>query len=748
MTKKTNHSFKTFLEKHLNTAQQRAVKRQKGSILVVAGAGSGKTRVITARITHLMINKNVFPSSIVALTFTNKSALEMKERIASFLDSHNELPFIGTFHAYCVRLLKQNQERLATPFFSILDEDDKQKMIKSILQHNNLHKQIAPKTIAYHISHMKNHTLDPTKPPLVYLNNQLFKDIYHAYETEKQANKCLDFDDLLLETLRLFKKHRDFKAAFQEQIAHILVDEYQDTNVVQHELLKQMANHKKELVVNSICAVGDEDQSIYSWRGATVANMLNFKKDFPATTIIKIEQNYRSVQPILDIANNVIQQNTQRIPKTLWSAKKGRDRIHCLSYLSEYQEAHAITQCILVAQQQYERKDIAILYRTHYQSRAIEEALIKESIPYRIIGGVQFYERKEIKDLLAYLKIIANPFDRTSLFRIINVPARGLGAKFEKQLYTQWHNEPFLTFKQIIEQLIKNETYTKSKLEALKEFTNVFDQLESTNMPSAALDQILQKTDYLQFLKNNYEPEDAQSRIDNIKELMDAIKHFESQGLKTITDFLQEVTLMQDKTARHKENNDTVLLMTLHAAKGLEFDVIILPGLEEGLLPTNRALQHDDRIEEERRLFYVGITRAKERLLITHTKHRYSYGQMVDQLPSRFLDEITQSLLPQDDCSYWNQDQTHDFFAQWFNVSEKSTSFTPAQKPPPKKQKTVIKRSTKNTSLLKKNQPVRHKTYGIGMVEKVEKKDTGKWYVTVRFKNALKKILADHLQRI
>ncbi len=750
MLKNNNHPFNIFLTEQLNKAQQKAVQYQKGSILVIAGAGSGKTRVITARITHLIINNHVLPSSITALTFTNKAANEMKKRIASFLGNHHELPFIGTFHSYCVRLLKQNQERLVTPFFSIMDQDDQHKMIKNILQRCGLHKQIAPKTAAYQISQMKNHTADPGQLPKEHLLNPLLEDVYQAYETEKRASKCLDFDDLLLEALRLFKQHRDFKKDFQEQISHILVDEYQDTNIVQHELLKQMAKRNKQLAVESICAVGDEDQSIYSWRGATVANMLNFKKDFANTAVIKIEQNYRSVQSILDIANNIIQNNKKRTPKKLWSEKKGRDRLYDLACLTEYQEAHVIAQFLLTAQQKHKLNTIAILYRTHTQSRALEEALIKESIPYKIIGGIQFYERKEIKDLLAYLKLIANPFDRTSLFRIINVPARGLGAKFEEQFYTHWHDEPFLTFQQLIQKLIDQKAFPKSKLNALREFLAVFDNLEPTTLPSKALDQILSKAQYLQHLKHNCEAQEAQARIDNIRELIDAIKHFESQNVKTTAQFLEEVMLMQDKMARHKQNNDTVSLMTLHAAKGLEFDVVILPGLEEGLLPSTRSMHLDDASEEERRLFYVGITRAKERLLITHAKNRYSYGQMNNQFSSRFLDEIPDHLMPREDCSYWNQADQHQFFSDWLGIGKKTTrTFSPAKKITlAAKSKIKSTSSARSTFSWKKNQPVSHTKYGMGMVEKVEKKGVDKLYVTVRFKTGVKKILADYLQRV
>jgi len=742
-------SFDTFLENDLNPAQKQAATHSNGAILVIAGAGSGKTRVITARITYLIINKNALPSSIVALTFTNKAANEMKNRITQFLGNNHELPFIGTFHSYCVRLLKKNPDLLTSPFFSILDSSDQQKLIKAILQRSNLHKQFTAKSVSYQISQMKNHSTSPDKLEQSYLTNPLLYDIYQAYEKEKKASKCLDFDDLLLETLQLFKKHHTFKELQQEQVDHILVDEYQDTNVVQHALLKQMATKNKQLFVKSICAVGDEDQSIYSWRGATITNILNFKKDFSKTKIIKIEQNYRSVQPILDIANKVIQNNTQRNPKKLWSNKRGNNRIQILSCLSEYQEAETIAQMLTVIQQKHALNTVAILYRTHTQSRAIEEALIKQSIPYKIIGGVQFYERKEIKDLLAYLRLIANPFDRTSFFRVINTPSRGLGVKFEEQFYAKWHSEPFLTFHQIATTCVKAKIVILSKAKALQQFVALFDGLDPTNKPSTAVEHIMRNTAYLSYIKNTYDPPEAQVRIDNIKEFINAIKYFELHHGNTITLFLDDVALMQEKMNSKKNPESTVMLMTLHAAKGLEFDTIVLSGLEEGLLPTSRALQQDDALEEERRLFYVGITRAKERLLLLHTKYRYSYGQMVDQSPSRFLHEIPPSL-PHDDCSYWKQAQLSTFFSDWFGIKKKTSVMTFQRARPVTDQKSQSKKAIPDFSYpgWKKNQPVIHKKYGTGIIKMIEKKEKNKIYVTVLFKRGTKKILSDHLQTI
>jgi DNA helicase-2/ATP-dependent DNA helicase PcrA len=747
------NTFNDFLKDNLNSSQQKAVHHEAGAILIVAGAGSGKTRVITARITNLLLNKNVTASSIIALTFTNKAATEMKERIASFLGEHTQLPFVGTFHAYCVQLLKKYHDYLTHPFISILDSDDQLKMIQAILQRNGLQKQFSAKNVAYQISQMKNHTIDTNQPATEYLTHPMLTEIYNAYEAEKRASKTFDFDDLLLEALRLLKNNTVVRHQFQNHIRHILIDEYQDTNLVQHELLKTMSLYDNDLAIDSVCAVGDEDQSIYSWRGATVANMTHFKTTFPHTTVITIEQNYRSVQQILTVANHTIQNNSCRTPKTLWSEKKGTNRIYQLVCLTEYQEARAIAQLLLIAKAKYGLHNVGILYRTHTQSRTLEEALLKESIPYRIIGGIQFYERKEIKDLLAYLKIIANPFDRTSFFRIINVPARGLGDKFEEAFYITWSQESFASWHDIIKQYSADKALGKAKLAHLNAFVHVFENLTPTTPTSQALEQIIVRTGYIQYIKNSEEAQEAQARLDNIKELLDAIKHLEKNGTTTINDFLDEVALMQDKMSKQNRDSNAVSLMTLHAAKGLEFDLVILPGLEEVIIPTTRSLNAIETLEEERRLFYVGITRAKEHLLISHVKHRYSYGSMTNQLPSRFLDEIPTDLAPEHDCAHWGPLQIQTLFAEWLNTKTKKPSdiyipsFTAAATAPTPQPEPIKAAPIKNASW-KKNQPVKHKKYGVGTIQDIEEKTSGETHLIIRFKTGTKKIVAQFIQRL
>lgn len=762
-TEHVNH-FNAFLKNSLNDAQHQAVTHGNGSLLIVAGAGSGKTRVITARITHLMLNQNALPSSIVALTFTNKAALEMKERIEKFLARKQDLPFVGTFHSFCLRLLKQNSELLDNPFFSILDEDDQHKIIQNIINTAGLNKKITAKQIAYQISQIKNQTLTPDAHDIHSLN-PLIRDVFTAYEKEKIISKCLDFDDLLLETVKLFKKNPDFKKQFQDITHHILVDEYQDTNVVQHELLKQMAlvdSNKKSspLAVDSLCAVGDEDQSIYSWRGATVTNIMNFVNDFKNTKLIKIEQNYRSVQSILDLANHVITKNSNRNPKNLWSKKKGSDRIRQIAFLSEYQEAEALALFLKHAAKKQKLNTIAILYRTHFQSRAIEEALIKNSIPYKIIGGIQFYERKEIKDILAYLKLIVNPFDRASFFRVINCPLRGLGNKFEEQFQQKWNANLFATFKDIAQMMIDEKEITGTKKDALISFIKIFDEFNHTDKPCKTVQNIITATAYFSYLKESYDPEEAMGKIDNVKELLKAIEHLEAQKVTTIAEFLDEVALMQAQIQEDSNEKDPVLLMTLHAAKGLEFDTVILTGLEEGLLPSTRSLAMEESVEEERRLFYVGITRAQERLILTHSRYRYQYGTMIDQRPSRFVQEIPNGSIPIFDGSYWNTIQTSQFFSGWISSKPSDISyahcaqekgFESTEKSKKINNNNVIpshpeKHASASRRIYKMNQPVSHPKFGLGIIEDIELRPNGATYLQIKFKSGSKKLDSSFIQ--
>jgi len=746
-------AFNQFLEQNLNLEQKKAVTAKDGVFLVVAGAGSGKTRVITSRIANLIINEGVAAGTIIGLTFTNKAAHEMRERILTFLPGGMQLPFLGTFHSYCLRILKSNTDQLDTPFTSILDSDDQQKLLSGLIKRNGLGKQVTAKRLSYTISQIKNRLQHKKEDIIDYFNQDpMIRDIYAAYEQEKVASKCLDFDDLLLETVKLFEKNKTFKKEFQDHIQHLLVDEYQDTNLVQHLLLKHMTLDKKNRIIDSLCVVGDEDQSIYSWRGATIQNILHFKKDFPETKTIKIEQNYRSVQPILEAANTVITHNKNRNPKKLWSNKKGSNRIKTITCSSEYQEGDIVSHFLKIASKKQKLSDIAILYRAHYQSRAIEEALIRNSIPYKIIGGIQFYERKEIKDILAYLRLVINPFDRVSFFRIINCPLRGLGKKFEDFFYNRWNTEIFSHFKEIAQKIIEEKQVTPIKQKALISFLDIFKNIDINTKPSKAIEKIILASSYLTHIKNSYEKEEADSRLENIKELIRATQHMEKQEVKNISQFLDAVALMQESSHQINEmpDQDPVMMMTLHAAKGLEFDTVIIVGLEEGLLPSGRSLHEDDALEEERRLFYVGITRAKERLLLTSSDYRYAFGQTSYQIPSRFLKEMPQKLLGEIDLTQAADHQISATFYRWLGINHPThprtsvLTFGSAKKGASKPKKTAQRKTTNNR--LKKHQPVSHKKFGIGVVHKVEEKAGGKIYITAKFKMGMKKIDSQFLQ--
>jgi len=792
-------NFNSYLKKELNPSQLQAVEHKKGGILVIAGAGSGKTRVITCRIANLIIKEKADPKSILALTFTNKAAKEMKERVSNFTGTDTAMPFVGTFHSYCLLLLRRNSRLLTQPQFAIIDEDDKKALLKQILKKNGLEKQIGVAALSSHISKTKNKVKDLEEEQL-HLQQNIMKELYLTYESEKSRMHCLDFDDLLLNTLNLFKKNPEFKEQFQGKIKHILVDEYQDTNGVQHNLLKQMGLDKKnKLALDSICAVGDEDQSIYSWRGAVVKNISKFQKDFAPMQKIKIEQNYRSVDPILQAANSVIENNKIRNKKKLWSDRKAKNRILVLSCRSEYKESDAVASLINAITQKDSKTNIAILYRTHFQSRVIEEALLYQNIAYKIIGDIQFYQRKEIKDLLAYLRLIVNPYDKISFFRVINYPTRGLGTQFENQLLEEWEQNPLFDFSQLLKNILETTKLPPKKVVAIKDFLNIFEDLKKEHKASDLLDTILKKTQLISKLQTNSEPQESEMRVGNIKELIRAIDHFEKRKykkpkgsskkkIKNLVDFLEEIALIQDKQEMHTQDNPIqVQMMTLHAAKGLEFDTVIMAGLEEGVFPTTRSLNSYEAIEEERRLFYVGMTRAKNRLILTNAKNRNSYGELYIQTPSRFLGEVPRTLLQEFVITNERSYQLTSTFNRWLGIRKQTEDFmffgaqipkfaienskkeklkktkvpkiykTP--KAPQRKQNKAVKENKPSgakkpgeilatESKWKKNQIVSHKTFGVGIVQKIEQLNSSKFSITVSFKNGTKKLLSRFLKRI
>lgn len=664
MNQDLRQTFNDFLTTQLNAQQQKAVVQKQGGFLVIAGAGSGKTRIITSRIANLILNEDVQPRSIIALTFTNKAAGEMKERLQRFFQGHYALPFVGTFHSYCLLLLRSNPTLLPYAQFSILDSDDQLALINRIVKQHNLGKFATASQLCAQISNVKNKAFMGMS--IEEFATPMLREVYATYEEEKAQAHCFDFDDLILQVLTLFKKNDEFRTKFQQKVRHILVDEYQDTSHVQHQLLKYMGlDTSNKFAVDSLCAVGDEDQSIYSWRGATVTNMLKFENDFAPVTMIKVEQNYRSVEPILKVANSVIANNRLRNPKNLWSDRQAKNRIIVLKCRSSEQEAEAIALFLKSLPSSTTRSEVAILYRTHFQSRSIEEALIHHAIPYKIIGGIRFYERKEIKDLLGYLRLITNPYDKISLLRVINCPTRGLGKKFEEDLINTWQQQRFLDFKQLLPLMTEQETGVKRA--AIQEFISFFEDLDKDMLPNQALQHIINRTEYLNYLRTSFDAKEAETKIENVKELLQSVCLYESTrkepGQATLENFLHEVTLLQEQI-HDEEDGDQVQMMTLHAAKGLEFKIVLLSGLDEGILPSSRSLNAPDALEEERRLFYVGITRAEEYLLMFCANYRNTFGQIVDQVPSRFVSEMPNGLVMHADIEKMYPSQMTPFFTR------------------------------------------------------------------------------------
>lgn len=602
-------------------------------------------------------------------------------------------------------------------------------MLKGIINKYGLLKKITVKALSSAISQHKNSLLGISDP--------LLEELCNVYEREKTNAHCLDFDDLLLEVLKLFRTNAEFKRDFQQKIRHVLVDEYQDTNLVQHSLLKQIAQDDTgQFTIDSLCVVGDEDQSIYSWRGATIQNIVYFKRDFPQTTTITIAQNYRSVQPILETANAIIENNLTRNPKKLWSEKPAYDRIRKLQCASSYQEGDTVSKLALLHIKKNNGQSIAVLYRSHYQSRAIEEALIRSSVPYKIIGGVKFYDRQEIKDLLAYMRLVMNPFDRMSMSRVINVPSRGLGDKFVENFIALWDQQPFLNGFQILQHMLDEKIVSGLKAESVRSFINLFHNFNRTDSAQDVVEYFLTKITYLDYLKDHFSPEDSQAKIGNIKELVNAVASFSKQGISTVEQFLEEVALLQEHII-DEATHDYISLMTLHAAKGLEFDTVILTGLEENILPSAHATYAQETIEEERRLLYVGITRARERLLLTHVRYRYTFGTMADQRTSRFVHELP-DWINQTDCSQWSIIDIHSYLRDWYSEKITATAVTKT-KPALIISDTIFDDEPLEQSLpqLRLNQKVRHTTFGIGIIKELEKE--AKMLLSPPFNLALRK---------
>lgn len=633
----------------LNPEQQKAVKATEGPLLIMAGAGSGKTRVLTHRIGYLMVEKGVNPYNILAITFTNKAAREMRERIGKIMGGTAEQVWISTFHSMCVRILRRDIDRIGfNRNFTILDSTDQLSVIKGILKANNIDpKKFDPRAILGSISSAKNELIAPdeyAKTAGGYYE-KIVSDVYEEYQKRLRKNQALDFDDLIMSTIQLFKRVPEVLEYYQHKFQYIHVDEYQDTNRAQYLLVKLLAARFKNL-----CVVGDSDQSIYRWRGADIANILSFEKDYPNATVILLEQNYRSTKRILAAANNVIANNVNRKPKNLWTENQQGNKIVYYRADSEQGEAQFVAGKVkeLTKNDRFKLSDIAVLYRTNAQSRVMEEVFLKSNIDYTIVGGTKFYDRKEIKDMLAYLRLIANPDDDISLQRVINVPKRGIGSTSIDKLanFAAMHDLSLFQALASVELIGLSPKTTRAAAEfrdLIQNYTRMQEFLSVTEL----VEDVLEKSGYREMLKAEKSIE-AQSRLENLDELMSVTKTFEKASEdKSLIAFLTDLALVADIDSLEDDGDqaDAVVLMTLHSAKGLEFPVVFIIGMEEGVFPHSRSLMEEAEMEEERRLAYVGITRAEQSLFLTNAQMRTLFGRTNMNPPSRFIHELPAELI-------------------------------------------------------------------------------------------------------
>ena len=624
----------------LNPEQKRAVEATEGPLLILAGAGSGKTKTLTHRIAYILSEGLAAPAEILAVTFTNKAAGEMRARVAALTGQSPEnrafMPYLGTFHAICVRILRSSGEIAGiSKNFVIWDEADRLAAVKQVSKQLKINdKKFPPRLLASMISSAKNEMVTPaefaqvTEGPVGQAADKVFK----GYEALLADTNALDFDDLIGKTVGLLQKQSVVRKKWQVQFKYIMVDEYQDTNSAQYKLVKLLTGPHKNIAV-----VGDDWQSIYSWRGADFRNILNFEKDYPKALVIKLEQNYRSTKNILDAAHGVIRHNQNRSEKKLWTAASDGTPVQVVALASERAEAETIaSQIQTLTSGGLKYSDHSVLYRTNAQSRAIEEVFIRRGLPYRIIGGVRFYDRKEIKDIMAYLRLIYQPGDTVGFGRIVNVPSRGLGDK-SLAVFDAWRSQRSYGLLEGLEKVNHCDNLTpraKAGFSSLADLINSFRDAAEELTPRQLIDSLVRRLDYLTYLADG--TPQGEARIENVRELLSVADDYESLGL---VGFLEEVSLMSELDER-STSPDAVLLMTLHASKGLEFPVVFITGLEETVLPHSRALYDAAEMEEERRLMYVGMTRAKQHLYLTYAYQRVVYGGRTTNIPSRFLSDI------------------------------------------------------------------------------------------------------------
>ncbi|WP_105956344.1 DNA helicase PcrA [Apilactobacillus quenuiae] len=709
----------------MNNKQKEAVLCTEGPLLIMAGAGSGKTRVLTHRIAYLIEEKQVLPWNILAITFTNKAAKEMKERVASLLDYGGNEVWVSTFHALCVRILRSHIDKIGyNRAFTIAGSSEQRTLVKRILKDLNIDpKKNDPRAILSVISNAKNDLKTPYEFNENLNHTSPFEEVvgrvYTEYQKRLHNNQALDFDDLIMMTIQLFEEVPEVLDYYQNKFHYIHVDEYQDTNEAQYKLVRMLAKKYK-----NICVVGDADQSIYGWRGANMNNILNFQNDYKNANTVMLEQNYRSTKNILSAANDVIKNNVTRKEKNLWTDNAEGDKISYYRGQSEVDEAHFVVTQIkkIIEEKNYSYNDFAILYRTNAQSRVIEETFLKSNIPYSIVGGHKFYDRKEIQDVLAYLTLIANPSDSMSLERIINEPKRGIGASSIEKLrvFAQENNWSMLEATKNIE---LNNTLSNRARNAIDKFGRLMTGLQKIAVENKVTDvtqHILDDSGYLDNLKQSKSLE-SKARIENIEEFISVTQQFDNNhddndGDEPLTDFLADLALVsaQDDV---DEQTPQVTLMTLHAAKGLEFPVIFLMGMEEGIFPLSRSLEKEDELEEERRLAYVGITRAQKKLYITNAFSRMLYGRRQTNPESRFIDEISDNLIHSENDFSKNSSLRTPFDSARNHRSQSFANQKLYHQPAQKVQKP--KGSGADKKSWNVGDKVQHKAWGTGTVVKV-----------------------------
>lgn len=711
----------------LNDRQREAVLHTEGPLLIMAGAGSGKTRVVTHKIAYLIKEKKVSPGSILAITFTNKAAGEMKERVGKLLNTNVDSMWMGTFHSICVRILRRDIDKIGYDrSFSIYDRDDQITLIKECIKDINLDKEtFKERSVLAQISGFKDEQIDPDK----YINENYgdyyarnVGEIYALYQKKLKQYNALDFDDLIIKAVELLRAEQEIRGYYQQRFQYVFVDEYQDTNKIQYNLIKLLsAGH------DNICVVGDSDQSIYGWRGADISNILDFEKEFAGAKVVLLEQNYRSTQNILTVANKVIKNNYTRHDKNLWTDNVEGDpiRYEQLDYSDEEGQfvSREIQQFIYKG---YKASEIAILYRTNAQSRSFEESFMRIGLPYKIVGGLRFYDRKEVKDIIAYLKAIQNPNDNISIKRIINTPKRGIGlATIDKiEEYAMENGDSLYGALLDIDRIDSLTGRARNSVKPFVDLMNIFMAKKEIMGIKDFIEELIYASGYIPDLEKENTIE-ATTRIDNIKEFLSVALTFEEQNPEAqMEEFLASVSLLSDVDKTVDEDN-MITLMTVHSAKGLEYPIVFLVGMEEGLFPISRAMESDDELEEERRLCYVAVTRAEKHLTITNAKSRTIYGKTNYTIPSRFITEMGDAIEKKVERVVRTEVRQERPEERLFNVRDYTI-------PKASKPKAEIKNNPDLAIVI--GDKINHKKWGIGMVVQIKDKDSDK-EVTIAFDN-------------